>query len=171
MKPPLRIGIFFLTIAISLFLAEFQRANSPITFGGGGNLKPYEWRDMISCLLGSQNLRISFSTVNGTLTSLYLLNPQGLQEWKDTGTINPIIRIENLSSNIGIYDIPSRDFYTIVVHNSNNATEGIHIDLTLYGFEKDLTLAIEIITIIAMAVPTICFISKKVTAHSHKKEV
>jgi hypothetical protein len=171
MKPPLRIGIFFLAIAVSLFLAAFQRAYSPVTFGGGtGNLQPNQWRNMSSRLLGPQSLRITFSTVNGTPINLYLLNSQELQEWKETGTINAIIRIENLPSTINTYDIASRDVYTLLVYNPNNTTEGIHIDLTLYGFEKDLILTIAIITIIGIALPTIYFISEKVTVPSHKKE-
>jgi len=171
MKPPLRIGILLLALALALFLAAFQRAYSPVSFGGGaGNLQPNEWREMAQDLLSPQNLKISFSTVNGTPITLYLVNSQQLQEWKETNTTNPTIKIENQSSIINTYDIPSREVYTILIHNPNNKTEGIHIDLTLFGFEKDLTLTTAIITIIGIAIPTASFISEKATAPSHKKQ-
>jgi hypothetical protein len=166
MKTPSRIGIFFLALAVSLFLATFLRAYSPVSMGAAGNVQPDKWLRMTTRLLSPQNLRIMFSTVNGTPINLYFLTSQGLQEWKETGTLNPIISIENLSSTINTYEIPSRDFYTLLAYNPTNATEGIQVDLTLYGFEKDLILAITIITIIGIALPITNFALKRFQKHN-----
>jgi hypothetical protein len=167
MKTPQRIGIFILAIAISLFLASLQRAYTAVTFGVTGNLQPNEWHSMArSNLLGPQSLKIMFSTTNGTPINLYLLNTQELQEWQKTSTLNPTISIQNLSTNINTYDIPSRDFYTILAQNPNPTTEGIAITLTLYGFEKDLLLTIGTLTIagLALLIPPSLFKKQKASA-------
>ena len=169
MNPPSRLGIFFLTLAVFLFLASFQRAYSPIAKGFEANLQPNKWHEMTMTpqLLSPQNIRIAFSTVNGTPINLYFLTTQGLQEWKETGALNPVIAIENLASNIGTYDIPSRGFYTLLAHNPNPTTEGIHIDITLHGFEKDLILTITILTIIGIALPATYFTLKRFQSKKH----
>jgi len=171
MKPPLRIGILVLAVALALFMAAFLRAYSPVSFGATmPYLQPDQWRDLPPYHLSPQNLRIAFSTMNGTPVNIYILNSQEFQEWEDTGTLNAAISIENQSVFIGTFDIASRDFYTLIAHNPNNETEGIHIDLTLYGFEKDLTLTTTIIAVVGIVTPTIYYISGKAKAHSHKKE-
>jgi hypothetical protein len=156
MKALTRIGIFILAIAVTLFLTSTLRAYSQVAFGIRGNIEPNEWIEMGShSLLSPQTLKISFGTSNATPIDIYILNQQQLQTWKTTNTLNPTIKIENQSSLINTYEIPTRDFYTILAYNPNTQTEGIQIILTLYGFEKDLLLTITALTVTGIILITL----------------
>lgn len=168
MKPVRRIGVFFIILASSLFLVAIYRS-SPIVSGPGVHLPSDEWKETSLFVWPPKDVRIMFSTAGGQEISLYLLNAQGLNEWKTTEKLNPLLSFENVSTGIHTYSIPSRDRYTFVIYSQNETH--IEIDLTLYGFEKDLLLTVEVLMISGLALTVVPFIFEKITLHQfHRVE-
>jgi hypothetical protein len=155
MKNLNRIGIFFLALAIALFITTLQRAYSPTSGSfGPGNLNATSW-DEQQFFLGPQNLEISFSTAKQQNVSLYLLDTEALEKWRQTHTLTPTIAIENASTHVGTYDIPKRDLYTFLTYNPNQTPISVEVNITQIGFEKDLLLTTIITAIIGIAPITI----------------
>lgn len=156
MKNLNRVGIFFLALAIALFITTLQRAYSPISgsFGTSG-LNATSWGENTQFFLGPQNLEISFSTAKQQNVSVYLLDTEALEKWRQTQTLTPTIAIENTSAHVATYDIPKRDLYTLLIYNPNQTPINIKADITQIGFEKDLLLTTIITAIIGIALITL----------------
>lgn len=151
-----RMGTFFLALSLALFITTLQRAYSPISspFGDSG-LGAKSWTESDQFFLGSQNLEISFSTAKQQDVSVYLLDTEALEKWRQTHTLTPTVAIENASTQVATYDIPKRDLYTLLIYNPNQTPANIAGNLTQIGFEKDLLLATIIIAITGIALMTL----------------
>jgi hypothetical protein len=160
MKPIRRIGVFFIILASSLFLVTIYKS-SPAGLSSGTHLLPDRWTETGPFLWPPKDVRIMFGTTDNQEISLYLLNAQELNGWKTTGKLNPLLSFENISKDIYAYSIASRDRYSFIILSQNETF--IEIDLTLYGFEKDLLVTVEVLTILGLTLAVAPFIIEKPT--------
>jgi len=160
MKPMRRIGVFFIILAFSLFLVTIYRS-SPEGLSYGLRLLADRWTETRSFLWPPKDVRIMFSTTNNQEISLYLLDAQGLNDWKTTGKLNPLLSFENSSTGIYVYSIPARGRYSFIILSRNETF--IEIDLTLHGFEKNLLVTVEALTILGLTLAVASFIIEKPT--------
>jgi hypothetical protein len=158
MKPISRIGIFFIILASSLFLVTIYRS-SPVGLSSSTHLSPDTWTETESFLWSPKDVRIMFSTTDNQEVSLYLLDAQGLNDWQTTGKLHPLLSFENTSNGIYTYSIPARGRYSFIILSQNETF--IEIDLTLYGFENDLIVAVEALTIFGLTLTVASFIIEK----------
>jgi hypothetical protein len=158
MKPTSRIGIFFIILASSLFLVTIYRS-SPVGSSYGAQLSADTWTETLPLLWSPKDVRIMFSTTDNQEISLYLLDAQGLNDWKTTGKLHPLLSFENASSGIYSYSIPARGSYSFITLSQNETF--VEIDLTLYGLEKDLILTVEALTILGITLNIASFIIEK----------
>jgi hypothetical protein len=149
MKKATRLGTFALTFALVLLMIAAQRAYSPL-YGSvtSSDIRPDTWWASGQLVLAPQKLQISFSTTNQRRISVYVLDSTALRKWSQTLELSPTIAIENTSSHMGTYDIPTRGVYTILIRNVDKSPTETEVGLTAYSFETDLLITTASLAII-----------------------
>ena len=140
-----RVGIIILVIGVSLLAGTIYRSNTTDTFGTSSvfGLAPNTWSlDWRNDTTGSYYLwaprEFRMEVRVTTKIDIYILNSEGINLWKEDGTVKPVWAFEETGQNIYTLQITERGKYTILVYNPTNESVLYKLDVTLYGIEKDL---------------------------------
>jgi len=154
MKILIRIGAWCFILTAAFLIITMQRAYTPAYYSfGTSNLQPNSYDESDQLILSPQKMQISFSTTKQQKISLYVLDGAAYAKWRENRTLTYMISIVNASTYYGVYDLPKRDTYTVLLYNPPNQTAvDTEINITLYGFETDLTIATVIIAAIGVII-------------------
>jgi hypothetical protein len=142
MKTTTQIGIILLAIGLAFLVGTLYRSTSPYSFGYGNllGLKANMWNSEghvgISYSWSPRELRLDVNS-NSTI-DIYVLDSEGIRLWTLDGTLKPVWSAMGASQEIFTLQINNRDTYAFIVYNPTNVTVRFEINVTLYGYEKDL---------------------------------
>ena len=151
MRKGLRVGIIILCIGLSLLFVSFIRSNSTESISVSFMRVPANnWSITHESYLfppkGVQLIVDSNSTIN-----VYFLDSDGMMLWNTTNDLRAVASFENILQETLKLQIENRGEYYIMVNNlSNSSIATANVNITFYGFEKDLAIASLIITVLGL---------------------
>ena len=158
MKKTNRLAASLLTIGISIMLVALIRAN-PNKQGVDLQLESYESRISNEGLWAPQKVWLQLTT-DGQKINLYVLDQNGITQWKEQQAIAPILTFENVSQTSNKFLIPTRNNHAILMENPTDANVRVNLTLTFYDLETDLATMAALFFVIGIIIPPTYHIKK-----------